>query len=258
MQVPAQHIAASKRPNLGRTLIALLLFGVSFGYVEAAVVVYLRAIYEPMRMGLVPDARPGELFPLLRLEQIEAAEPQHVRTLISELGREAATLLLLAAMALAIARNFCQWFAAFVVAFGLWDIFYYVFLKVLIDWPESLFTWDILFLLPVPWVGPVMAPMLVALSMIAAGVVVLWLEWRGRPVRPGWADWTAIVVGGLLIVAACCWDFRNTAAGGEPNPFNWWLLAAGEVVGLAGFVQGLRRSRRTWSGAQTGGAPAGS
>ncbi|MBK6833902.1 MAG: hypothetical protein IPG89_06345 [Bacteroidetes bacterium] len=49
-------------------------------------------------------------------------------------------------------------FAYFIIAFAIWDIFYYVFLYVLLQWPESLFTWDILFLVPVPWTGPVIAP----------------------------------------------------------------------------------------------------
>lgn len=251
------QIGTTRRLDFGRALTVLVLFGVSFGYVEAAIVVYLRAIYEPMRLEIVPEAKPGELLPLLRLDQIEAAEPQHVGTLKVELGREAATLVLLVAVALAVGRDFHQWFAAFVVAFGLWDVFYYVFLKVLIDWPASLLTWDILFLLPVPWVGPVIAPVLVALSMIVAGAVVLWLESVGRRVRLGPANWAAVVLGGLMIVAACCWDFRNTSAGGEPNPFNWPMLAAGEIVGLVGFVRGLRRSRHRWRPAQTNGAPAG-
>ena len=53
-------------------------------------------------------------------------------------------------------------FAGFVVVFGVWDIFYYVFLRVLVTWPASLLDWDILFLIPLPWVGPVLAPVLIA------------------------------------------------------------------------------------------------
>lgn len=240
MQASRHQATTEGRLNFGRAVTALVLFGVSFGYVEATVVVYLRGIYEPMHMEIIPGARPGALFPLLRLDQIEAAGPQHVRLLIGELWREAATLVVLAAAALAVARNFHQWFAAFVLAFGVWDVFYYAFLKILIGWPASLFSWDILLLLPVPWVGPVLAPVLVALSMIVAGLAVLWFESVGRAVRLGRANWTAVVLGGSLIVAAFCWDFRNTGAGGEPNPFNWPMLAAGEMLGLAGFVRGLR------------------
>ncbi|HUU83176.1 MAG TPA: hypothetical protein VM243_06690 [Phycisphaerae bacterium] len=244
MHPTRQRATGRKQLSFRRALTALLLFGISFGYVEAAIVVYLRAIYEPMRLEFVADAQPGELFPLLRFDQVEAAGPEHVRRLFGELGRELATLIMLAAVGLAVGRNFHQWFAAFVVAFGVWDVFYYVFLKVLIDWPTSPFTWDILFLLPVPWAGPVIAPVLVAVSMIAAGVIVLRLESQGRPVRLGLASWTAVVLGGLMIVAACCWDYRNISAGGAPNPFNWPLLLAGEIIGIGGFARGLRTSRR--------------
>src|SRR5207245_5898399 len=58
------------------------------------------------------------------------------------------------------------------IAFGVWDILYYVFLKAICDWPTSLFDWDILFLLPLPWWGPVLAPICIALLMILWGTVV--------------------------------------------------------------------------------------
>src|SRR5262249_30630289 len=148
-----------------RPLAALLLFGITFGYVEAAVVAYLRALYEPMHQRLYPDAAPDDLFPVIPLEELKAAGPEHTRRLLTELGREAATLLMLAAVALAVARNGRQWFAAFAIAFGLWDVFFYAFLRVLVGWPASLLDWDLLFLLPVPWVGPVLAPVLVSLGM---------------------------------------------------------------------------------------------
>ena len=231
--------------HLGRVLTALLLFGMAFGYVEAAVVVYLRALYEPMRQRLEPGRDPGQLFPLVRLDQLEAEGPQHVRRLMTELGREAATLVILAAAGLAVAHNVHQWLAVFMIGFGLWDIFYYVFLKLLLDWPASLFTWDILFLLPAPWVGPVLAPVLVSASMIAAGVTILQRESVLRPILFDRLHWTFIIGGGLTIAASFCWDFRNTSAGGWPNPFNWPLFALGESVGAAAFVHAaLRRGRQ--------------
>ena len=90
---------------LRRTLIALLLFGVSFGYVEAAIVVYLRALYDPMRQRIHPDVQPDELFPLIRFDELKGEGAEHVRQLATEIVREAATLVLLTAMALAVARN---------------------------------------------------------------------------------------------------------------------------------------------------------
>jgi hypothetical protein len=219
-----------------RVLAALLLFGVSFGYVEAAVVVYLRALYEPIHQRLHPDRAPDDLFPVIRLDQLRAEGPEHMHRLAVELAREAMTLLLLAAVALAAARNFRQWFAAFLIAFGVWDLFFYASLKVLLGWPDSLLTWDLLFLLPVPWVGPVLAPVLVALSMVGSGTVVWWRESRGRPLCLGRGHWAAVVAGGCLIVLAFCWDSRNILDGGLPNPFPWPLFGLGEGLAVAGFL----------------------
>jgi hypothetical protein len=115
-----------------------------------------------------------------------------------------------------------------------------VFLKVLLDWPASFMTWDLLFLLPVPWVGPVLAPLLVALSMIGVGAAALWRQAIGQPLRLCWLHWLVLVVGGLIVVTAFCWDYRNTLAGGEPNPFNWPLFALGEGMALASFLHALR------------------
>jgi hypothetical protein len=230
-------------PGLARPLAALWLFGVSFGFVEAAVVVYLRALYEPVHQKLHPDRALGDLFPLIRLDQIEAEGPASRRRVQIELVREVATIVMLAAVGMAAARNPREGFAAFLVAFGIWDLFFYVFLKVLIDWPETVWTWDVLFLLPVPWSAPVIAPILVAASMIGAGTFVLVREAAGSPVRLARIDWGLVIAGGLLIVVAFCWDFRNILAGGRPNPFHWPLFGLGEAVGLAGFRRGIRRLR---------------
>jgi hypothetical protein len=214
---------------------ALVLFGVSFGYVEAAVVAYLRAIYDPLRQRLHPERPAGDLFPLITPRQLLDSGPENVQRLEIELGREAATLLMLAAAGLAVSRNAQQWVAGTLVAFGVWDISFYAFLRLLIHWPQSLFTWDILFLLPVPWVGPVIAPIIVSLSMIGCGIVVL-----RRTVHFRAWHWAAILGGGLLVIVACCWDFRNTSAGGVPNPFNWPPFFAGETIGIAGFIAAAR------------------
>ena len=222
--------------KLSRTLVALTLFGVAFAYVEAAVVVYLRVHYDPIRRDTYPQRPEGDLFPMLQVEHLEQAGPQYEHMLWTELGRELATMFMLAAVGLAVARSFREWLAGFMIAFGVWDIFFYVFLKLLIDWPESLLTWDILFLVPLPWVGPVISPALVAAGMIAAGVVILWREARGSPIRFAWFHWLAILGGALILVAAFCWDHKNTSAGGWPNRFNWPLFILGESVGLAAFV----------------------
>ena len=225
-----------------RTVAALFLFGISFGYLEAAVVTYLRDLYDPIRRQIDPARPAGELFPLITTDQLRDSGAGNTRRLLTELGREASTLVMLAAIGLAVSRRPHQWVAASLVAFGAWDISFYGFLRILIDWPPSLFTWDILFLLPVPWVGPVIAPILVSLSMIGCGLIAL-----HQPISLRARHWLAILAGGLVIVVAFCWDFRNTSAGGLPNPFNWPLFAAGEVLGLSGFgAAALARAPSAW------------
>jgi hypothetical protein len=222
-----------------RTVAALLLFGISFGYLEAAVVVYLRAIYDPIRQRLHPGRGPDELFPLISPQELAAAGPENPRRLLIEIGREASTIAMLAAFGMAAGRNFNQRMAAFAVVFGLWDIFFYVFLRLMIHWPQSLLTWDILFLIPLPWVGPVLAPVIVALTLVICGLISLRLG--GMPARP--REWMAMITGGMIVILSFVWDYRNTTAGGLPSPFNWPLFFAGEFIALMSFfVAAWRRA----------------
>jgi hypothetical protein len=222
-----------------RTVFALLLFGTAFGYLEAAVVTYLRALHEPARQKFYPGRSPSELFPLLTLDQLHSSGRDQQQTLVAEIGREAATIIMLAAVALAVARNAGEWAAAFVIAFGVWDITFYAFLKLLIDWPASLMTWDILFLIPVPWVGPVLAPVLVSAAMIAAGVLHLRAPVRIRP-----ANWGGILIGAAIIVVAFAMDYRHIMTGGWPQRFNWALFLTGLGVGVGSYAWAARGARR--------------
>ena len=225
--------------RLTRVLVALVVFGAAFGYVEASVVVYLREILRPVRQEQLAGVPYDEVFPLLNSEQLQAGGEGPVRALLTELGRELATLLILTAVAALPARSFREWLAGFMIAFGVWDVFYYVFLRLLLGWPESLWTWDVLFLWPTVWAGPVIAPLLVAASMIAAGTDILWRESRDRPVRFAWFDGVLILGGALIIIVAFCWDWRHTSAGGWPHAFNWPPFVVGMGVGAAGFVHAL-------------------
>jgi hypothetical protein len=227
-----------------RTVFALFLFGAAFGYLEAAVVSYLRLLHEPARLRFYPARPPGELFPLLTLDQLRASGPQQTQTLATEIGREAATLVMLAAIALAVARNAGEWAAAFLVAFGVWDITFYLFLKVLLDWPSSLFTWDILFLIPVPWAGPVLAPVMVSLAMIVAGIWHLRRAARAEPVRIGPANWTGILAGATIMILAFALDYRNIMSAGLPHPFHWSIFGLGLLLGIASYAAAARRQLR--------------
>jgi hypothetical protein len=214
----------------------LLLFGVSFGYVEAAVVVYLRAIYEPLRPQVSSKEVAADLFPLMTYEQLRAKAPERVRLVDAEVAREAATMLMLSGVALVAAGNWRLWLPAFALAFGTWDLFYYVFLKVLVGWPASLLTWDILFLIPVPWAAPVLAPAIVSVSIIVTGLIAL-----RRSVRMHMFHWVGLAVGGSLVLLSFLWDFQNIIAGGLPHRFAWAVFASGELLGVSVFFHAARK-----------------
>ena len=223
-----------------RTVAGVVLFSASFGYVEAAVVAYLRAIYAPLHLRFYPDRPANELFPLLSLDRLRDLDQEHVTRFKTELVRELATLLMLGGAALMTGRNIREWFAAFLVCFGIWDITFYLCLKALLGWPASLLTWDVLFLLPVPWVGPVLAPVIVAISMIAAGLTVLSREYQQTPVRLNGPVWVAELLGWILVFVAFTADFLNTSQGGYPRAFHWGVFLAGEATWLLALLTSLR------------------
>jgi hypothetical protein len=208
-------------------------------------VTYLRALHEPARQQFYPGRSPAELFPLLTLEQLRTGGSNQQSLLIAEIGREAATILMLAAIALAVARDAGEWAAVFVFTFGVWDIVFYASLKLLLDWPASLFTWDILFLIPVPWSGPVLAPVLVSLAMIAAAVFHLWARAQDKPVRIGAAHWRGILAGAFVIIVSFAMDYRHIMAGGMPHEFNWSVFLVGMLLGLGSYLHAARKSAQT-------------
>jgi hypothetical protein len=212
-----------------RSIFSLILFGIAFGYVEAAIVVYLRVIGEPLRTAVGLPVQ--ELFPLLRLNQLTPAMMSLVRI---ELAREAFTLIMISA----VSRTARNRLGAFVLAFGVWDLTFYLWLRVLIGWPPSLLTWDVLFLLPVPWAAPVLAPVLVAATMTAFGV---WLLARDPPAsKPrrsrALLPWLLLSAGSAVLLIAFLWDWRRWLAGGAPQSFPWLIFAAGEVMVIFGFL----------------------
>ena len=198
-------------------------FGVSMGFLEAAVVVYLRKI-------AYPD---GFSFPLRTLE---------TRVALVELAREFASLVMIVSVAVIAGRRFREKLAYFLCIFGVWDIFYYVFLKLALGWPGSVLETDILFLIPVPWVGPVLAPVLVSVVMISAGVVIIWLEERRTPIEASWRNIGAEAFCGLVIIASFCLDWRNVLTGKLPRPFAWWMFLLGLVPGTGLFVYEVLRA----------------
>ncbi|MBW2192470.1 MAG: hypothetical protein JRF27_01655 [Deltaproteobacteria bacterium] len=211
-------------------------FAVAFAWVESAVVVYLREIYfdGTFSFPLTMNWQDGKhvIDPLIRIE----------------LGREAATLLMLVTVGCAAGRNFIQKFSYFIIAFGVWDIFYYIWLWVMLRWPQSLMTWDLLFYIPLPWVGPVITPVLIAMSMVAAGSVIIYFDETVAHIRFHWYDWIVELICTVFLIVAFCWDWKNImqVPGGEgysgiPNPFAWWLYGPVYLFSVAYFAVRLRR-----------------
>lgn len=192
------------------------------GFFEAAVVVYLRRIAYPA----------GFSFPLVMLDTKLAAV---------EIAREFASLVMIGTVAGLAGRSGTARLAWYMLVFGIWDISYYAFLKLILGWPASLLEADILFLVPVPWVGPVLAPVLVSVALVAAALTLIVRDDRGRPVRLTGLTLGLEVLCGLAVIASFCLDWRNVAGGGMPAPFAWWLFAAGLGAGILVFAATVRR-----------------
>jgi hypothetical protein len=213
-----------------RLLIWLSLFSLAFGYIEAAVVVYLRELYYPG----------GFHFPLA---------PIPARLLLTEVIREAATLLLLLSAAFLAVRTALRRFAVFAFCFGGWDLVYYLVLKLHLGWPATLLDWDILFLIPLPWIGPVLAPVLVSIALMAVAVVLLALPLdQPSPIRP--VDWLVEIVAGLIIILSFLWNFPAIWSQAAPSCYPWWLFAIGYTVGLGWFVWRMLHHRKVTAAAR--------
>jgi hypothetical protein len=198
----------------------LCLFGIAMGYFEGSVVVYLRALYYP----------DGFHFPVILIPERMAAV---------EIVREAASVLLLAAGARLAGERFLERFAAFMVLFGVWDLVYYAVLAALIGWPTSLGDWDVLFLIPVPWLGPVWAPCAVSLALVGVGTWLYGTAERPRAIQP--LDWGVEIVAGLLVIASFVSGWRVVVEQRVPERFPVALFCAGLGLGLAWFVHVERR-----------------
>src|SRR6185369_12911503 len=107
----------------------------------------------------------------------------------AEIIREAATIVMLMTVGWLAVHNWRARFGYLLIAFGVWDIFYYVFLRILTGWPRTLLDWDVLFLIPLPWWGPVIAPMVIAVLMIAWGTLATQGDHGQRRFRTEWRPW---------------------------------------------------------------------
>ena len=226
-----------------KTIWAVCIFSVAMAALESAVVVYLRALYYPDGFTVA--------FKLIDESIVKV-----------ELLRELATLVMLAAIGYIAGKNLKDRFAFFLLSFAVWDIFYYAWLKILIDWPASFLEWDILFLIPFTWLGPVWAPLICSMTMILLAVVLLC---NPKPVLG--SVWALLCVGSAFILFTFLQDYgwiivsngliadyanllRNNhfihlASGYIPGWYNWPVFLLGELfLLLAVFKQYDYKSRK--------------
>lgn len=231
-------------------LLLIAVFAIAMALLESAVVIYLRELYYPE----------GFDFPLRMMDPTLA---------LTEILREAATMIMILAIGFMLGRRPVEVFAIFLIAFGIWDLFFYIFLKWLIHWPPSLLTWDILFLIPVMWVGPVIGPVVNSLTMIAIGGLILFFVSRNlNPALSLW-EWAFLVAGAFLVFIAYTEEFtrflfenRLLAPPAEtddqpalirlsvmfvPRQFQWSLFLPGVGLHLIAIGSYVRRMARKYS-----------
>jgi hypothetical protein len=213
----------------------VVLYAIAMAWVESAAVFYLRTMidridpYQPNPLPMIGGLGPAELV------------------------REAATLVMLLTVGMLAGRNWRSRLGYTAVAFGVWDICYYVFLRKLCGWPHSLLDWDILFLLPLPWWGPVLAPILIALLMIAWGTLTCQVETPRSSWRSNMAAWGMNLVGiGLALYVFMADTIRVADQGVEalrnvlPARFNWPLFGVALLLMAASVFQAYQQiSSRT-------------
>jgi hypothetical protein len=194
--------------------LTVVAYAVGMAWVESAVVFYLRTLSDRID--------PYQTSPLPAVAGLAPVE----------LVREAATLLMLFTVGMLAGKTWRSRWGYAAIAFGVWDIFYYVFLKVITQWPNKLTDWDILFLLPLPWWGPVIAPVLIAILMILWGTMASqWEHHFDQPFRAEWRMWALNFAGMALAMYVFMEDAIRVVSKGEdalrmmlPARFDWPLF----------------------------------
>jgi hypothetical protein len=213
--------------------LTVVTYAIAMAWVESAVVYYLRTMFDRIV--------PYQEHPLPLIGGLGPAE----------LVREAATLVMLLTVGMLAGRTWRARLGYSAIAFGVWDIFYYVFLKWMCHWPHSLNDWDILFLLPLPWWGPVIAPVSIALLMILWGTLVTTWDIPPAKGRSEWKAWTLNFIGVATALYVFMADTLRVADQGVvalrnvlPHAFNWPLFTLALLLMSAPIIQVLWRLRQ--------------
>lgn len=214
-----------------KKLALIAVFAAAMAFLEAVVVIYLRKIYyaEGFSFPLVGFIEPS----ILNIEWI----------------RELGTIVMLITIALLAGKKFYERFAYFLFAFGVWDIFYYIWLKLALNWPSSIKEWDLLFLIPWPWAGPVLAPIIISFSLIALALAILYFN---KNAKIKLLEWLIFISGCLIVLYTFLYDYGKLIISGgfakdfftlaqnpefakaissySPLEYHWALFAFGELL----------------------------
>ena len=210
--------------GIKKNLLLIFFFGIAMGFLEAVIVVYLRELYYPK----------GFNFPLQTI-------PESI--LLVEIIRELCTMIMLITIALLAGRNKLEIFSYFLFSFAIWDIFYYIALKLFLNWPESFLTWDILFLIPVTWISPVLAPIICSVLMIILALCILYFS-GNKDFRIKKSEWIMIWSSALIIFISFIWDFQKLLLPNfVPDRFQWEIFSVGILLVIAAIILMIKRSR---------------
>lgn len=208
-----------------KKITTLTIFATAMALLEAIVVIYLRKLHYSQ----------GFTFPLTSI----------ISNIFGlEVFREISTIIILICIAIIAGKKFYQRFAYFLYVFGIWDIFYYIWLKIIINWPSSFLTWDVLFLIPALWLAPILAPLINSLTMIILALFLIYFPNK----KINLYEWLLIIIGFFIIFLSFIWEYSKLIINNfvsvsqfVPSHFNWFLFIIGEILILFMFVLFIKR-----------------
>lgn len=146
-------------------------------------------------------------------------------------------------------KNAIHRFAYFLLSFAIWDLCYYIFLKILLNWPESIFTWDILFLIPIPWLGTGIGAVILSMLMLVFSFVLLKFKPETVQILITFPSLIKLVTGSLVTIFSFIINYlifkaaspphltSNTINSGinmlnnyKPDEFYWWIYFTGVAI----------------------------
>ena len=208
-------------------LISVSLFAITMGLLEAICVVYIRKIIFP------PDGNIANI-------------PISDFNFTLEAIRESMTIIMLTTTSILAAFNWRTRLAMFFLAFGIWDIFYYVGLKIFLNWPATIMDWDTLFLIPVAWYSPIIVPVLISTYFIIGSIFIILHEGNGTNLR---FNFTVVILQ-FLGFAVWFYSFVNNSAmiseNGYANvEYSWALFFLGLIFGISSLIAAVMLGKKS-------------